>query len=100
MPTGWLRFALTDFARFQGFSLHRQVDLDVAVGRANAGVTQPTPDHVDFDTGLQQMHRRRVPQRVRRDFLTLQAGRYRGCLVRVAADDLGNPRPAEWPAGW
>src|SRR5437773_1125067 len=50
-PGGGRRIARAYFARLQSFSLHRQVNFDVAVGRDNAGVPEPAPDDIDLDSG-------------------------------------------------
>jgi hypothetical protein len=44
----------------QGISLHADGDFCVSVGRIQTDVPQPSPDHVHFDTCLQQMDSRGV----------------------------------------
>ena len=49
------------FAPGQGFFLHRQIRLNVAMSRSRAFMAEPERDHVEGDAGLQQVHRSRVP---------------------------------------
>ena len=44
----------------QGLFLHRQIRLDVAMSRSGAFMAEPERDHVEGNTGLQQVHRGRV----------------------------------------
>ena len=59
MPRGWagdrraLRF-------FEHSSLHFHVDFQIDVSCVDIGVSEPITDHVDFVSGSQQMHRRRM----------------------------------------
>jgi hypothetical protein len=64
---------------------HSDVDLGVAIGRIQADVTEPAPDDVDVDAGLQQMNRRCVTQNVRRDSTLVLTGRN---VAGVAPDKL------------
>jgi len=41
---------------FQSLGFHRQIDFDVAIGRRQAHVAEPTADDVDLDAGLEQVH--------------------------------------------
>ena len=64
-----LKIAL-DFGRdllkaSQSRFLHRQVGLDVSVSGCHALMAQPERDHAEGHAGLQHMHGRRVPHRVR-----------------------------------
>ena len=42
---------------FEGFLLHLDIDFCVAICGVQADVTEPPPDDVEFDAGLQQMDR-------------------------------------------
>ena len=48
----------------QHLLLHLQVGLNVLVGRLGTLVTQPKGDHSQVNAGLQEVHRRRVPDRM------------------------------------
>lgn len=54
-PVGW-RGTL-----FQGGLLGTDGDLGVAIGRFQAGVSEPGTDHIHFDSGLEQVNGRAVP---------------------------------------
>jgi hypothetical protein len=54
-------------------------------------VTEPAPDHVDLDPGLEHVHRDRMTDRVWRHLPASQAGRGHAGPARVAALDLGDP---------
>ena len=95
LPTRRRCFPFAHLTRFQGLRLHRQVDLDVAIGRRKADMPQPTSDHIDLHTGLQQMHGRRVPDRVGGHLPTAEAGRRCRRSRRIALEQIGNPRSAE-----
>ncbi|MCY1558060.1 hypothetical protein D9M68_949630 [compost metagenome] len=47
--------------------LHRQIGLDVLMGRDRTLMAQPQRDHADVDAGLQEMHRRRVANHMGRN---------------------------------
>ena len=53
-------------------------------------MTKPASDHIDFDTRLKKVHRRRVANRVRCDSLTLQARRRDGGFGGIALDQIGD----------
>ena len=79
-------------ARLERLGLHLNRDLGVSMGRVQVDMTEPGPDDVDFNARLEQMDRRRMTERVRRDAVAgglLPAG-------GVPAHDLVDPEAREW----
>ena len=72
----WLRCGVGDAA--ESSFLHGEVGFDVLVGGGRVLVAEPEGDDGDVDSGLEQMHRGRVAQRVGRD----PSFRERGVAVR------------------
>lgn len=54
--------------------LHFEIGLDVVVGRHRALMAEPEGDDFQRDTGLKQMKRRCVAEKVRRDLPTFERG--------------------------
>jgi hypothetical protein len=73
------------FGGLQGCQLGLGVDLGVAVGRGQVGVSEPASDHVDFDAGFEQVDGGGVPEGVRADLPSGARVVEAGC---APADDL------------
>ena len=79
-------------ARLERLGFHLNGDLGVPMSRVQADMPEPSPDHVDLNTRLEQMDRSRMSERVRSDDV---AARFLP-IGGMPAHDLVDPAPREW----